>query len=66
MPEETKRRTTTSTAVKRKYNDKTYKRFFADIRIEEYDEIDAFIQSKGWSKAEFVKAAYAALKGEVK
>jgi hypothetical protein len=66
MPDETKRRTKTSTAVKRKYNDKTYKRFFADIRIEEYDEIDAFIQSKGWSKPEFVKAAYAALKGDAK
>lgn len=65
MPD-TKRRTTTSTAVKRKYNDKTYKRFFADIRIEDYDEINAFIQSKGWSKAEFIKAAYAALKGEAK
>ena len=62
MPE--KRRTTTSTAVKRRYNDKTYKRFFADIRIEDYAEIDAFVQSKGWSKADFIKAAYAALKGE--
>lgn len=62
MPAETKRRTT-STASKRKYNDKTYKRFLADIRIEEYAEIDAFIQSKGWSKAEFVKAAYELLKG---
>lgn len=64
MPE--KRRTTTSTAVKRRYNDKTYKRFFADIRIEDYAEIDAFIQSKGWSKADFVKAAYELLKGETK
>lgn len=62
MPE--KRRTTTSTAVKRRYNDKTYKRFFADIRIEDYAEIDAFVQSKGWSKADFIKVAYAALKGE--
>lgn len=63
---DTKRRTTTSTAVKRRYNDKTYKRFFADIRIEEYTEIDAFIQSKGWSKAAFVRAAYELLKGETK
>lgn len=59
---DTKRRTTTSTAVKRRYNDKTYKRFFADIRIEDYAEIDAFIQSKGWSKAEFIKAAYELLR----
>lgn len=62
MPE-TKRKTTTSTAVKRRYNDKTYKRFFADIRIEDYDEIDAFVRSKGWSKAEFVRAAYELMKG---
>lgn len=63
MPD-TKRRTTTSTAVKRRYNDKTYKRFFADIRIEDYAEIDAFIQAKGWSKADFVKTAYDRLKNE--
>jgi hypothetical protein len=56
------RRPKTSTASKRKYNDKTYKRFFADIRIEEYDEIDAFIRSRGWSKPDFVKAAYELLK----
>lgn len=59
---DTKRRTTTSTTVKRRYNNKTYKRFFADIRIEDYAEIDAFIQSKGWSKAEFIKAAYELLR----
>lgn len=59
---DTKRKTTTSTAVKRRYNDKTYKRFFADIRIEDYDEIDAFIQSKDWSKAKFIKTAYELLK----
>ena len=63
MPE-TKRKTTTSTASKRKYNKKTYKRFFADIRIEDYDEIDAFIQLKGCSKAKFVKAAYELMKGD--
>ncbi|MBR3999497.1 MAG: hypothetical protein IKI93_14290 [Clostridia bacterium] len=61
-----KRKTTTSTAVKRRYNEKTYKRFFADIRIEDYDEIAAFIHSKGWSKAEFVKTAYELMKGETK
>ena len=60
MPE--KRKTTTSTASKRKYNEKTYKRFFADLRIEDYNEIDAFVQSKGWSKAEFIREAYELLK----
>lgn len=61
MPE-TKRRTTTSTAVKRRYNDKTYTRFFADLRNEDYAEINEFIQSRGWSKADFIKAAYEILK----
>lgn len=63
MPAETKRRTTTSTAVKRRYNEKNYTQFRAPMRNEDYAEIDAFIQSKGWSKAEFVKAAYELLKG---
>lgn len=62
MPD-TKRRTTTSTAVKRRYNDKTYTQFRAPLRNEDYNEIAAFIQSKGWSKADFVKAAYELLKG---
>lgn len=61
MPD-TKRRTTTSTAVKRRYNDKTYTQFRAALRKEDYAEIDAFCQSKGWSKAEFVKRAYNMLK----
>ena len=65
MPD-TKRRTTTSTAVKRRYNDKTYTQFRADLRNEDYAEINAFVQQKGWSKAEFIKAAYAALKGDAK
>lgn len=60
MPD-TKRRTTTSTAVKRRYNDKTYTQFRAPMRNEDYADIDAFIQSKGWSKSEFIKAAYAIL-----
>ncbi len=30
----------TSTAVKRKYNDKTYKRWYADMKIDEYEEIE--------------------------
>lgn len=57
MPE-TKRKTTTSTAVKRRYNDKTYKRFFADLRNEDFEEITAFLEEKGWSRADFIKKAY--------
>jgi len=30
----------TSSAVKRKYNAKTYKRFIADIKIAEFEEIE--------------------------
>lgn len=61
MPD-TKRRTTTSTAVKQRYIDKTYTEFRARLRNEDYAEIDEFCKSKGWSKAEFVKAAYELLK----
>lgn len=62
MPESTKRKTTTSTAVKQRYIDKTYTEFRAKLRNEDYGEIDDFIQSRGWSKADFVKKAYELLK----
>ena len=57
MPD-TKRKTTTSTAVKQRYIDKTYTEFRAKLRNEDYAEIDQFIQSRGWSKADYVKKAY--------
>lgn len=56
---ETKRRTTTSTAVKRRYNSKTYTQFRADLHNEDYAEIDAYCKARGWSKADFIKHAYA-------
>ena len=59
---DTKRKTTTSTAVKQRYINKTYTEFRAKLRNEDYTEIDDFIQSLGWSKAEFVKKAYELLK----
>ena len=31
----------TSTEVKRRYNEKTYKRFVADIKIADYERIEA-------------------------
>ena len=65
MPD-TKRKTATSTAVKQRYLAKTYTQFNCRLRNDEAAEIIEFIQSKGWSKAEFIKAAYAALKGEKK
>lgn len=64
MPE--KRKTTTSNAVKQRYIDKTYTQFNCRLRNEEAAEILEFIELKGWSKAEFIKSAYAALKGDQK
>ncbi len=62
MPDTSKRKTTTSTAVKQRYIDKTYTEFRAKLRNEDYAEIDAFIQARGWSKAEFIKRAYSLMK----
>lgn len=61
MPD-TKRKTTTSTAVKQRYIDKTYTDFRAKLRNEDFYEIDTYIQSKGWSRAEFIKKAYSIIK----
>lgn len=57
MPE-TKRKTTTSTAVKQRYLDKTYTQFNVRLRNEDFEEITAFLESKGWSRAEFIRKAY--------
>ncbi len=62
MPDTAKRRTKTSTEVKRRYNDKTYTQFRAPLRNEDYAKIDAFVQSNGWSRAEFIKKAYEIMK----
>lgn len=43
----------TSTAVKRKYNEKTYKRFYADIKIAEFEEIEKLRGEL--SRAEFLR-----------
>ncbi len=46
----------TSTAVKRRYNQKTYKRWIAEIRNAEYDEIEA---ARGdMSRAEFLRTIF--------
>lgn len=57
MPE-TKRKTTTSTAVKQRYLDKTYTQFNVRLRNEDFDEITAFLDEKGWSRADFIRKAY--------
>ncbi len=53
----TTRRTRTSTAVKRRYNEKHYKRFYADVKIELYDRLEAYRTDEGISRAEFLQKA---------
>ena len=55
--EKPKRKTKTSSAVKRRYNAKHYKRFAADVKIPLYDELVAYTEKEQISKAEFLKRA---------
>ena len=43
----------TSTAVKRRYNEKTYQRWYADLRKEEYEQIEKL--RGDMSRAKFLK-----------
>lgn len=43
----------TSTAVKRRYNEKTYTRWFADLRNEDFEKIEALRGEM--SRAKFLK-----------
>lgn len=52
-----KRRTRTSTAVKRRYNAKHYRRFSADVKIELYDRLESYRAGEGISRAEFLQKA---------
>lgn len=45
----------TSSAVKRKYNAKTYKRWVVDLRNETFDEIEAIREKMNLSRSEFLK-----------
>jgi hypothetical protein len=45
----------TSTAVKRKYNEKTYTEYRAPLRNEVYTEVEKLREESGLSKAEFLK-----------
>lgn len=44
---------TTSTAVKRRYNSKTYTRWYADLRNEDYEKVEAL--RGDLSRAQFLK-----------
>jgi len=45
----------TSTAVKARYNKKTYTRWTADIRNEVFDKIEEIRKKEGLSRTEFLK-----------
>ena len=59
-----KRKTHTSSAVKRRYNEKNYKNFRAAIKPELYDRIDEYIKKEGISRPEFLLRAIENMKGE--
>ena len=52
-----KRTTHTSTAVKYKYNSKTYKQFNVQIKPDLFDRIDAYCKSNNISRSEFLNRA---------
>lgn len=56
-----KRKTHTSTAVKNKYNAKSYRKFQASIKPDLAQRIDAYTTAQGISKPEFLQRAIEAL-----
>ena len=64
MENKPKRKTHTSSAVKNRYNAKTYKNFRAAIKPELYGRIDEYIKQEGISRPEFLLRAIEHLKGE--
>ncbi len=53
----------TSSEVKRRYNQKTYKEFRAQIHIPLMDQIEQELRKRDWSKAEFIRQAAQELLG---
>lgn len=56
-----KRKTKTSPAAVKRYKDKHYKKFQADIRTELYQSIEEYTTGEQISKAEFLARALQAL-----
>ena len=54
MTEPARRKTHTSTEVKRRYNEKTYKSWVAPIRNEIFDHIESVRGQTGMSRAAFL------------
>lgn len=64
METKSKRKTHTSSAVKRRYNEKNYKNFRAAIKPDLYDRIDEYLKQEGISRPEFLLRAIEKMKGE--
>jgi DNA-binding transcriptional regulator YiaG len=45
----------TSTEVKRRYNEKTYKRCFLSLKNDDFDKIEEIREASGLSRSEFLK-----------
>ena len=59
--EKPKRKTTTSTAVKNRYNAKAYKQYSTRIKPALSQRIDAYTEREGLSKPQFLEQAIEAL-----
>ena len=64
MEEKRKRKTTTSTAVKQRYNSRHYKKFTMEVKFELFDRIEEYRKKENLSRAEFLQRAIEKLEGE--
>lgn len=55
----------TSTAVKRKYNNKAYKRFNAEIKPELFERLETYRNEKGLSRSQFLQLAIDKLEEDI-
>lgn len=55
--EEQQKKPRTSSAVKRRYNAKHYKKFTAEIKFELFDRVEGYREKEGISRAEFLQRA---------
>nr|DAO49794.1 MAG TPA: Alginate and motility regulator [Caudoviricetes sp.] len=60
------RKTTTSTAVKQRYINKTYTSFNVHLRNETFAEIDTWLKEHGMSRATFIKTAFDMMQNNIK
>lgn len=56
----------TSTDVKRRYNDKTYKRWFADLRQEDFEMIETLRSDLNLSRTQLLKMLIEFYKAQIK